>query len=304
LDRNFLLTGFALVVALLAGNSVSAQPAPNKDPKIRPAMSGREPDSGVHQMVILQGPNRSVHYFALSGSPAEQAALHKLEQAENELAYTDSLQGLKRQYVATESQIEARRRAVQMRLYGLNMDSKNITGTIYSGVGLGQPSPFGTPYLTQGLLFNGGFNNGFNGGISSMTGAGNLPFGGADSYIRTENTINQSLANGIGDEGKFKTAMVAEMARQASPEYSSTAARQYDMALTNAIGIRASQPPIAAASFEKMSPQRVQVTTKSNEKISGLLIREDNNWVIIRTDDSEERIRTEDIVRMRTEIKK
>jgi hypothetical protein len=262
-----------------------------KDEKAKPAFSDR--DTGVHQMVVVSGPTRNVHYFARSGSPSEEAALRKLEQAENELALQESLQGLRQQYVNTESLMESRRRVVQQRMYGLNITSKTVNQTTYPLVGQGEPSPYGTPFATG--FFNGG----------SFFPMGGLGYGGGMGYgttQRSEYDVNQSLANGIGDEGRFKTAMVAEMAKQSTPESISAAIRNYETALANAVGVRGSR--VVGVTFEKMTPQRVTVTTSGGEKVSGELIRQDNDWIVVRTADSEERIRMADVSRVKMEIKK
>jgi len=125
----------------------------DRDGKIRPAVIGQDdkikPAAGdqneptLHRMEIISGPTRNVHYYAVGGSPTEQATLNKLSQAENELAYHESLLAIKQQYVNTESQMESRRREVQRKLYGLNMDDKVSNSNTLSGLGLGEPSPYG-----------------------------------------------------------------------------------------------------------------------------------------------------------------
>lgn len=324
--HNMIRAGLALVLASLVVSTTLAQtgaplPVPakspgikpaslNKDESVKPAVIGKEEgakpafserDTGVHQLIIQSGPTRSVHYFARSGSPSEEAALRKLEQAENELTLQESLQSLRQQYANTEAIMEARRREVQRQLYGLNTEVKYSDQASYSGVGLGQPSPFGTPFATG--FFNGGS---FFGGAFPMAGVANGPFGasygGESSTLKSENTVNRSLANGIGDEGKFKTAMVTEMARQSTPESISTAIRNYESALANAVGVRGGRE--VGVTFEKMTPQRVTVTTTNGEKVTGLLLRQDSDWIVVRTNDSEERIRMADVSRIKMELKK
>jgi len=320
---NLIRTGLALVLASLVVSTSLAQtgaplPVPakadvvkpaslTKDDTVKPAVIGKDEkakpafsdrDTGVHQMVIVSGPSRSVHYFARSGSPSEEAALRKLEQAENELALQDSLQGLRQQYVNTESLMESRRREVQRQLYGLNTTTKYSDQASYSGIGLGQPSPFGTPFATG--FYNGG---GFFGGAFMGLGMGSYGSAAGEGVsMKSEFDVNRSLANGIGDEGKFKTAMVTEMAKQSTPESISAAIRNYETALANAVGVRGSR--VVGVTFEKMTPQRVTVTTKGGEKVSGDLIRQDNDWIVIRTADSEEQIRMADVTRLKMEIKK
>ncbi len=331
--HNLLLAGLALTLAPLAVSSASAQttgaPLPvdqartygiksptssrdevppavtPKEPKAKPASGER--DTGVHRLEMFLGPTRTVHYYAKSGSPSEQAALRKLEQAENEMALVDSLQALRQQYVNTEFMMEARRRELQRKLYGYSTDDKVSASQTYPAIGLGEPSPFGTPFAVG---YNAGFGGSF-GGASPLGYGGGM--GGGGPYagygigrvtMAQESHVNQSLANGIGDEGKFKTAMVTEMARMASPESASTAVRNYELALTNVIGERARSGGIEAATFEKMTPRKVTVTTTANEKITGLLVRRDNDWITIRTDDTEETLRMTDVKSIKMELKK
>jgi len=390
LRHNLLLAGLAFTLAILAGPSVPAQaPRPvdppksdgvqpatanqdkpktaasDRDAKVKPAL-GEPTDPTLHRMEIITGPTRNVHYYAIGGSPTEQATLNKLSQAENELAYHESQLALRQQYVNTESLMESRRREQQQKLYGLNMDEKSSSSNTLSGLGLGEPSPYGPgsgwtdrfagpalggafgalgpvgPFngFGAGRGFSGAlgglgafgglggigpFGSGFAGGVFPL-GFGGLGLGGASGFpygsqgtpwsaydinrvtLKHEGETNQSLANGIGDEGKFKTAMVMEMARQMTPESTSTALRNYDSALANAVAARLNREPgqggITAASLEKMTPPKVEVTTRGGEKISGYLTREDADWVVIRTTDSEERIRPADITRMKRELPK
>ncbi len=315
--HNLIRTGLALVLASLVVSTTWAQtgaplPVPaksdgvkpaslTKDDNVKPAVIGKDDrakpaysdrDTGVHQMVVLSGPNRSVHYFARSGSPSEEAALRKLEQAENELALQESLQGLRQQYANTEALMESRRREVQRQMYGLNTSSRAVDSATFPVIGLGQPSPFGTPFAT-------GF--GWFGGFYPMGGYG---YGGGGYGITqtAESTVNRGLAFGIGDEGRFKTAMVTEMAKQSTPESVAAAIRNYETALANAVGVRGSR--VVGVTFEKMTPQRVTVTTKDGEKVSGELIRKDNDWIVVRTGDSEEEIRMENVKQIKREIKK
>jgi len=248
-------------------------------------------DPSVHQMVIYNGPTRTVRYFAKGASPAEQAALKQLEQAENELALSDSQQALRQQYVNTESLMEARRREVQRKLYGLSISTRESSSGSYSAGGPGQPSPYGTPFLTSGL--------GWWGGFGAYPSAG---YSGDQVTLRQENETNQSLANGIGDEGQFKRAMVTEMARQANPQAAATALHNYESARANLAGLRTSG--VAAASAETTTPRRVIVTLKDGEKITGVVVREDGSWITLRTKDSEEHVRLEDVNRIKLEVVK
>jgi len=266
LRPNLLLTGLAL--AILAHSAQAQQP--KKDDKIKTATGEAEPQ--VHQMVILNGGTRTVHYFAVGGSPSEQSALDSLGRAENKVAMEDSLQALKRQYISTEQALEARRRQQQLALYGVsfetntkskteiqdnfvNVDTPLVGGSFGSpffpgsgfsgitsanpgvrppgfvgtataasgfpsfgllGTGLG-PRGFGTGFGNTGFPGNGFFGGGFAGGAPySFPGPG-VPSSGQETFsLATDSKFTQSLANGIGDEGAFKRAMVAAIAKEGS----------------------------------------------------------------------------------------
>lgn len=298
LQRSLLGAALPLALAALPSPTLAQAPQPVASPRslgaqpttansARPATSPTEP--GVHQLVIFNGPSRTVRYFAPAGSPGEQASLRQLEQAENELAVNDSLQGLRQQYINTESLMEARRREVQRKLYGVSMTDRVSNSATYSGVGLGQPSPYGTPSLMSPF------------GWWGFAGASPWSaYGSNQVTLHQESQTSQSLAHGIGDEGQFKRALVTEMARQATPESAATALRNYESALANLGNARSGG--ITAATAETRTPRRVVVTMKDGEKIAGSLIREEGGWITIRTPDAEERIRQQDVSRIKMEI--
>jgi len=302
LRRSLLGTGLALTLGVLATPALAQAPRPvasSSAAEIQPAtISNRGPaqagkddstEPGVHQMVILNGPTRTVRYFAPGASPGEQTALKQLEQSENELALNDSLQALRQQYVNTESLMEARRREEQSRLYGLSMNDRTSSSATYSGVGLGQPSPFGTPSLAS-----------YPGWMGGWWGNPGSAYGTNQVTLSQESSTNQSLANGIGDEGQFKTAMVREMARQANPEAAATALHNYQTALANVGSLRSGGVTLAAA--ETTTPHKVVVSLKDGEKVSGLLVRQDGGWITIRTGDSVEQIRMTDVTRIKMDV--
>ncbi len=279
MSRGLLGAGLALTLVGLPSVALAQSPAPVQT------------DPGLHKMVIYNGATRTVHYFAPGSSPAEQTALKQLEQAENQMTLNDSLQSLKQQYVNTESQMEARRREVQRKLYGLSINDRTSSSATYSGVGQGQPSPYGTPFLTS------------NGGWWGFPGA--YPYSGYSGNqvtLQQSSETNQSLANGIGDEGQFKRAMVSEMARQANPETAATALRNYENARANLGNVRPSG--VVAASSETVTPRTATVTLKDGEKITGILVHQDGTWITLRTKNSEERIRMQDVNRIKLEVGK
>src|SRR6185312_15099085 len=108
-----------------------------------------------------------------------------------------------------------------------------------------------------------------------------------------------------GDEGKFKTAMVLEMAKQAnSPESTSTALRNLEaarremaLAWLKAEDDRKMGKPVGGLQPDTVLP-RYELTLKGGEKMRGLLLSEDADWIVIRTNDAEERIRPSEVTRM------
>jgi hypothetical protein len=374
---------FVLALTLSLTSLGQAQTKDNKDKKIRPAVD----ESDVHRMVIINGKDRIVHYFSKSGSPAEQAALRNLERFENEVAIVDSLQDLKRQYVATESAMEARRRQVQMQLYGRSFETNNsasMGGTNISfgpqsvdaplvangGVGIpttglsggfggsrsspipglpnqiNGPSPVGPGPLpgpgypgaiaaaqkaanaagippgtppdaavvgpvaravvaenSPGFGLGGGFGfpgTGFGGGYGYPPTWGQQPINSETFNLKTDTKITESLANGIGDEGQFKREMVAQMARQATPEYAASAQDAYKNALASFKSTAEGVP----VGYSPTKPRRAIVKMKDNEEIKGELVREDPTWTVVRTEDSEVRVRTADVARVKLELVK
>src|SRR4051812_10024596 len=78
---------------------------------VRPAAATA--DRGPHRMEIWNGPIRTVHYFPSGNSPGEALSLRELARAENEADNLDDLQALRRQYLAGERILEARRQRTQ-----------------------------------------------------------------------------------------------------------------------------------------------------------------------------------------------
>jgi len=89
--------------ALLAASGAAAD--------VKPAAAPAGPE--VHRMVIRNGPTTTVHYFSVGLSASDQAALRDLERAENDAAYADDLQALRRQYVTDELIVEPHRLGLQ-----------------------------------------------------------------------------------------------------------------------------------------------------------------------------------------------
>jgi hypothetical protein len=127
----------------------------------------------------------------------------------------------------------------------------------FGGLGLGAGAVFGSPYFSM---------------------YGNT----ATAQASQTNTSNFSLANGMGDEGRLKTAMSAALASQSTVDY-----QQRVQANLQA----------ARAAVQNRQPQ-VAVTLKDGEKHSGRLVQQSNEWLVIRDGDEEHFIRTADIARM------
>jgi hypothetical protein len=212
-----------------------------------------------------------------------------MQRSENEALLADDMLGLRRQYVASERALEARRRAVQELLYGYSNEESN-TFTSSAG-GWGGWSGFGGyPYLSA---------------YPNVSPYGYLPAGFSNTF---SGSTTNSLAIGVGDEGVIKTAMAKTLAGQATPEY----AAQANMALQNSLA-RGSQfdsvrtglgmtkkEPVAAAGFETtMSGADVVVTRTlegKNEKVEGKVVREDGNWLVVDTKDGRRTIPKSQIV--------
>lgn len=368
--HNLLLVGLALTILQGSLNHVQAEDNKVKkaDNKIRPADQSR--DSNVHKMTIQNGQTRTVQYFSITGSPSEESALKELSRAENEATYAEDLLALRNQYMNTERAMEARRRQVQLSLYGKSIENNTSAQNKVSGyspympadaVGLNVPafngfagnvtSPLGnlgafrlqqaaasagTPFNRAGveaaLGLAGGAGLGFGSGVgfnSTGFGFGFSPFGlggnpGAfglgfgtspygpyglginpgdvDSFtLKNDTKVTHSLANGIGDEGKFKTAMVAEMAKQATPEYASQAANRLTAALADTVAVMdEGRRPGRVVPVDVREKDRVVVYLRDGKRVDGYLISEDANWMKVWTRTADVRVRATDVMRVDT----
>jgi len=277
-----MLTG--LLGALLASSAQGQEkirPAVQSTDRARPA--ARERDAGgVHRMVIYNGPNRSVRYFGDPGSVGESASLRDLERAENEVSYSDNLLALRQQYISDERGLEARRRVVQERLYGLSINSGSAA--FYNGVNY---PTYPTGFYGYPFYWGGGYG-----------------YGGNTYGLSSSSQVNESLANGVGDEGRIKDALAHTIATQATPEYAVAAARGYDTALARAAespNIRtalgmSNRGGVAPVGFDQ--PRKAVLTLKGGDKVEGTLVREDADWFVIDTGTDEVSVRKSDVVRV------
>jgi hypothetical protein len=155
------------------------------------AQEKQQESKASHRMEIYNGPYRTVHHFADGASEADQAKLRDAEQRENEVAVTNQLNALLRQYLADESVLQRRRRAVQLQYYG---HSNVVTEWLFSG-----PYPHG---------FDGFY--GYYGG--PYYGGGYL--GG---YVPGTVTSFNGLS-GVGDEGPMKAELIRALAGRLGPK--------------------------------------------------------------------------------------
>jgi len=193
---------FVVALALSLTSLGQAQTKDNKDKKIRPAVD----ETDVHRMVIINGKDRIVHYFSKSGSPAEQAALRNLERFENEMAIVDSLQDLKRQYVATESAMEARRRQVQMQLFGRSFETNNSASMGGTNISFGPQS------VDAPLLANGGFGIPTTGLFGGFGGGRSSPIPGLPNQTNGPSPVGPGLLPGPGFPGAIAAGQAAAIA--------------------------------------------------------------------------------------------
>src|SRR5262249_55295201 len=101
------MRGVAIALCALGAlaTTASAQEAPKKDKRVRPAQAASPSD--VHRMEIYNGADRVVRYYGQNVSPGEESAIRDLERAENEVIYARGLQALKQEYIANERLMEA-----------------------------------------------------------------------------------------------------------------------------------------------------------------------------------------------------
>jgi hypothetical protein len=182
------------------------------------------------------------------------------------------------------------------------------------GFGLNAATPFGgafNGFAPSGLTFNGAgpFGVGL-GGLSQWPtfGAGyGTPYGpyglginpaDVDSYTQSSTTkLSESLAHGMGDEGRFKGELVAQIAREATSGYSSEAQRK----LTNAQGdVRAIMYP---KEKERIRPAgdadkgEVILYLKDGRRVEGVLVTALENvpWVKVWTPNKDVMVRPDQI---------
>jgi hypothetical protein len=241
---------------------------------VKPA--GPDSKGGAHRMEILDGPSRTVHYFAPGSSPGEQQMYRDLARAENEQGYAERLMALRKQYVAGEQGLESARANLQPLLYGRAVDQPYAAG--YLGCGWG----------------GGGWGWGGWGG-------GGWGGGGWGGYGGVSGTTTQSLGIGIGPEGAIKEAMAKVMAQQATPEYAAAVDRQLAQISSNFKGGDKPGTIRLVGPEEVPAPAKVVTATlKGGDKIEGRLVSEGADWLVIQTANGEEKVRMSEVMRITT----
>jgi hypothetical protein len=283
-----------LMVCLLLVADTRGQDVKPAD--IKPAQNS----PSVHQMTIYNGPNRTVRYFTTSPSLSEQNALRDLERAENEAQYAGDLLDLRRQLVSSEMALDPARRYMQDIMYGMSRDRSRSS------------SLSGSDYLVGSI--NGGVIGGAFGGWGGGWGYpygdvfNNVAVGPSYSQNRSVRTV-ENVAYGIGPDGVIKEALAPVIARQATPEYAAQTTKAYQDALASAVGAtsrpaRAGQEVVGAGGLGSLYRPMVNVLMKGGEKIEGLLVKEDPDWLLIDTEKEEVRVRTSEVARITTLKKK
>jgi hypothetical protein len=276
-----------LTIAALAGVlllSAAARAADDKD-KAKAPPPPEEPI--VQRIEIWNGSMRTIHYGYRGISPGEESSLHDLQRAENEVILADTLLALQMQYAVNDQEMEARRHAVQMLLYGFNAEENP---PVWNGVAFGiRGYGYGGYYPYAYMPYNVAAAPGLWGCTGSNT---------------------DTLAVGIGDEGVLKNRVVSLMGTPALAEHAAAASRnlsrarseQSDRVLTSLKLKRGDVTPVEYAPesrFGVAKGDKVAVTVKGADKaLEGKVVRENADWLVIDTGDEEVNIRSADISRL------
>ena len=316
----YLSRGLSIVLGLVVATMAHGQQIVVSTAHQEKAPTPRADDAtsgSVHRMVIQEGPNLRVRYFADGNlSTSDRRATYDLERAENELSYLRDLQRLKNQYVQSERAMEPQRRIVQQQLYGqrTHYGSSNTNYVNYGGSGYGIYGGYGYPgatgynvgypYWHAGYGGGGGGYGGGYGGYGYSGGA--MGSVGSNSYSE-----DRSLQYGVGDEGSMKNALVQTVARDATPENAVAALRNYEAAAARAaaspilsrdLGLKKSSTaaPSQGPTYTKGSKATIWV---GNDKYIGTVKEDRPDWVIIQTDKTEATVRKSEITRSETPSK-
>jgi hypothetical protein len=273
-----------LICAPLAVAQEAAKPA------------SRESGGGVPRIEIFNGAMRSVHFFGSGLSLSDRVTLRDIERAENELSLTDQVAILRQQYVSNERALEARRRALQEQLlapagyatgvYPDQVPEVDAIGLLsFADTYAGYPA-FGYRRYGAGLGFGYGY-------------AGGYPYwGGGAGTTGYDNLGTQPMALGSVDPGPIKTDLAQSLISVTTPEYRAQVMRSLDDALARASqssDLRAAldlgdKGGVRPAGFESTS-EKVEVTLKNGTKVSGTVVREDADQIVINTGTAEVQVR-------------
>ena len=236
------------VAAALAAGALAAAPAPAQDRD-----RDRDRDRNTHRIEIQNGPVVRVYTIPVGQvSDAERRRLRDEERAARDAALADEIQALRLDYVRDERRLQRRRTEVQDLYYGY---ASFFTGEAGGwGWGWGYPWSFvgPGPYFT--------------------------PIGGWAGSVH-------SLALGVGDEGVMKAALIhglvapparAERDREPPPPPRRGGTRE-----------EGRLPTAAPERSVLAAPGSAVVVTRqvggSREKVEGAFVREDREWVVVRT---------------------
>jgi hypothetical protein len=160
----------------------------------------------IHRMDIRQGTDSRVRFFAPTLSPAEKATLDQIEAAETEMAPYQDPAGLMAQYLRNEQALDRVRQQAQEAYYraqtGLYTVAANGGFNYYGGLGWGYAGYYGAGYY-------GGYGGSFG-----------LPFISPPD---------------MGNEGVFKAALAANLAKGPNPEALAKARENLARAQRNAV---------------------------------------------------------------------
>lgn len=260
----------------------------------RQCAAAEPPPGSVHRMVIQEGANRSVHYIASGNlSLSDRQAALDLERAENELTYLKNLQQLKQQYVKSELSLEPWRRYVQGQLYGRQVHSASYRSTYANYL------PNEIYGVAGGWGYGGSYSPYFNGYGFGYPGRAYASRMGS-SYSET-----RSLQFGMGNEGSLKNALVGTIARQALPDYTTAAVRDYQSALSRAAASPVLSRDLGLSKSDASAPSAEPTFTKGakatiwvgNEKYAGTVKDDLPGWVVLQTDKAEVTVRKSEITR-------
>jgi hypothetical protein len=232
-------------------------------------------------------------------SPGDSMTLKDLERAENEMSLAQNLEALKREYVHSERILEKDRRYVQQMLYGRSVSSSAMGPFAFStsfGARVGNGYPFGFPYNYGGYGF---------GGLGAMIGGGGV-------------SETQNLAFGTGYEGPIKEAVAQVIGRQAAPEATAAAYRNYGAAVARAANTPVLRDSLALGRPTKGRPETVgeaafgqtipggptfrtgspvTLTLRGGSTVEGTVAGEDPEWVTVDTGNSIVNVRKSEVVK-------